>query len=70
IYNIRGQEIKTFNVNMSQQQQYTTGSGQIEASVTWNGKDKNGKNVSSGIYLYNLTIDDKFIEAKKCVLLK
>ena len=70
IYNIRGQEIKTFNVSMSQQQQYSTGSGLIEASVTWNGKDKNGKNVSSGIYLYNLTIDDKFIDAKKCVLLK
>ena len=45
IYNIKGQLIKTFtNLTVSNN----------SGSVIWDGKDKNGKTVESGIYLYRL----------------
>ncbi len=37
--------------------------------VEWNGTDKTGDNVASGVYLYRLTSDD-FSEEKKMVLMK
>lgn len=40
-----------------------------EHSVTWDGKDSTGKNVSSGIYLYRLT-QGNFISTKKMILMK
>ena len=62
IYNIKGQKVKTYSnlqINKSSNQQ-----------IIWNGTDDNGKNVSSGIYFYQLKIDDKTIATKKCLLLK
>ena len=38
-------------------------------SVTWNGKNKNGKEVSSGIYMYQL-ITDGFSETRKFLFIK
>ncbi|MBN1162970.1 MAG: T9SS type A sorting domain-containing protein [Candidatus Krumholzibacteriota bacterium] len=38
-------------------------------SVTWNGKDINGNNAVSGLYLYRLTAGKKF-EARKMLLLR
>lgn len=38
--------------------------------VQWNGLDKNGKSVSSGIYFYRLTASDHFSESKKMILAK
>jgi len=37
--------------------------------VTWDGKDDNGSDISSGIYLYRIVAGD-FVESKKMVLLK
>ena len=37
--------------------------------VTWDSKDENGANVSSGIYFYKLVADD-FTDTKKMILLK
>jgi len=61
IYNIRGQKI-----NSLLNDQIIAG----EHSITWNGKDDSGKKVSSGLYLYKLTVNDKTEAVKKCLLLK
>ncbi|MCB5268856.1 MAG: C25 family cysteine peptidase [Candidatus Cloacimonadaceae bacterium] len=37
--------------------------------VTWNGKDDNGREVSSGVYFYRLSTDDKVI-SRKMMLMK
>jgi hypothetical protein len=38
--------------------------------VVWNGLDKKNRKVSSGIYFYTLTIDDKQLATQKMLLLK
>ncbi len=38
-------------------------------SVIWNGKDNNGKIVSSGVYFYQVQVG-KYLEAKKMIMLK
>ncbi len=60
IYNLLGQKIRTL-VNENQPTDYH--------SVIWDGKDENGKPVSSGIYFYKLIIGE-FGETKKMILLK
>ncbi len=65
IYNIKGQKIKTFNIPRSEIQS--------QNSVTWNGKDSNSKDVSSGVYLIKIEIKtnkntNKYL--RKCVLIK
>ena len=62
IYNIKGQKIKTFSnlqINKSPNHQ-----------IIWNGRDNNNKAVSSRIYFYNLKINGKNIDTKKCLLLR
>ena len=61
IYNIKGQEIKTLVNN-----DFIKGSH----SVVWNGDDYYGNSVSSGIYFYELNINDKVELVRKCLLLK
>ena len=61
IYNINGQKIKTLAQN-----KFTKGTH----SIIWNGKDESGKPVTSGVYLYQLDINDKTKAVKKCLLLK
>ena len=60
IYNIRGQKIKTL-INES----YTAG----EFSVKWEGKDDWDREVTSGVYFYQMTIDD-YKSIKRMVLMK
>ena len=60
IYNLTGQSVKTlyqgnFNAGLSKFQ--------------WNGRDKQGKPVSTGTYIYRLVIDG-FSQSQKMVLLK
>ena len=55
IYNSRGQIVKTFD--------------QITDNVVWNGLDDAGKTVNSGIYFYQLKIDEQSF-TRKMVLLK
>ncbi len=60
IYNLLGQEVRTL-VNEIQ----TPGFRQ----VIWNGKDDNGRAVSSGVYLYRLRAGD-FVQSRKMLLMK
>ena len=58
IYNIAGQKVRQFSLENSQ------------SSIVWNGDDKNGKKVSSGIYLYQLKTKNKTIADKKLIFLR
>jgi hypothetical protein len=60
IYNIRGQLVRTLMDEPEQAGTY---------EVTWDGRDQNGDEVSSGVYLYRLRAGD-FSEAKKMVLMR
>jgi flagellar hook assembly protein FlgD len=40
-----------------------------EYSVVWNGRDDNGKSVSSGIYFYKMKTDN-FEKTRKMILMK
>ena len=60
IYNVKGQKIKTLLRN-----QLSAGTH----SVIWDGKDSNDKRVSSGIYFYKLSTENKTLQ-KKMLLLK
>ncbi|MCK4695532.1 MAG: T9SS type A sorting domain-containing protein, partial [Candidatus Cloacimonetes bacterium] len=60
IYNIKGQKIKTLL------------NDKMDAGfhkVIWDGRDSNGKRVSSGIYFYKLKTG-KFTSIKKMILLR
>jgi len=60
IYNLQGQLVRTLlNTNMSAGFH----------SVRWNGKDVSGKEVSGGMYIYQLKVND-FIETKKMLFMK
>ncbi len=61
IYNLKGQKVRQLVGN-----QLTSG----EHSIIWNGKDDNGKSVSSGIYFYQLNVNGKTEAVKKCLFLK
>lgn len=60
IYNILGEEIKTLVNN------YETAGLK---SVVWDGLDSAGNQVSSGIYLYRIQVEN-FVETKRAVLIK
>jgi hypothetical protein len=60
VYNLLGQEIATLV-----DQEVSAGTHTAE----WDGKDKTGVDVASGIYFYKLIADD-FIETKKMMLVK
>ncbi len=60
VYNIKGQMVKIL-------QNGTLSAGQH--AINWNGKDKNGKKVGSGIYFYKI-VTLEFREVRKCLLLK
>lgn len=60
IYNIRGQLVKTLH------------NGSIKAGehrLIWNGKDNNGREVGSGVYLYRLKTEN-YDKVKKMLLVK
>jgi hypothetical protein len=60
VFNIKGQLVKTLVKGEQLAGSYET---------VWNGKDNNGKNVSSGIYFYKLSTEDDTI-MKKMLMLK
>ena len=60
IYNILGQEMRMLVDEPKEAGFYT---------VTWDGRDNNGRGMSSGIYFYRLTAGD-FTATKRMVLLK
>ncbi len=61
IYNIKGQKVKQLKIENLK--------FKINEAI-WNGTDDNGRNVSSGVYLYQLKVDGKQIDTKRCLLLK
>jgi len=60
IYNIKGQKVKQLVSD-----QISVG----QHSVIWNGKDDNGKSVSSGIYFYKMQTG-RYTSTKKMILIK
>ena len=68
IYNIKGQNVKTLDCCNS----FAATSGSYRMcsnTVTWNGGDENGKQVTSGIYFYKLKAG-KVEKTRKMLLLK
>ncbi len=61
IFNIKGQQVSTLVKEMKQPGVY---------EAIWNGKDKSGRKVSSGLYFYRLKNNNKTIDTKKMLLLK
>ncbi|MEA2104907.1 MAG: T9SS type A sorting domain-containing protein, partial [Candidatus Cloacimonadota bacterium] len=51
IYNVLGQTVRTYDLT-----DFITAK---RGEINWNGKDQNGKNVSSGIYFYKLNTGSK-----------
>lgn len=68
IYNINGELIRTLDCVES----FNIKSEPTKSvhSIIWNGTDNNSKTVPSGVYLYQLKLDDEIIATKKCVLMK
>ncbi|MDP8221642.1 MAG: T9SS type A sorting domain-containing protein [Candidatus Stygibacter frigidus] len=65
IYNIKGQQVRSFKIDDGKRE---TGDG-IQ-SVVWDGKDKAGKTVASGVYFYRLQVDKKTCGIQRMLLLK
>jgi hypothetical protein len=61
IYNIKGQKVKSLVEEFSESSNH---------SVIWDGNDESGKPVSSGVYFYKLSVNDKSESVRKCLLLK
>ena len=61
IYNIKGQKVITLT-----EKPYSQGTH----SLTWKGENSAGNTVTSGIYFYQLSINNKKKIIKKCLLLK
>ncbi|MFO7897205.1 MAG: FG-GAP-like repeat-containing protein, partial [Candidatus Cloacimonadales bacterium] len=61
IYNVKGQLIKILKVDSFKS---------LKSKAIWDGKDYNQKNVSSGIYLYRLIMDESVSEIKKMIMIK
>jgi FlgD Ig-like domain len=61
VYNIKGQKVKQLVDDQFPAGQY---------SVVWNGKNENGKNVSSGVYFYKMKLGGRYTSTRKMILLK
>ncbi|MCD4796594.1 MAG: CapA family protein [Candidatus Cloacimonetes bacterium] len=68
IYNLKGQKVKILDCINHVDTKATESLSHY--SVIWNGTDENNKPVASGIYFYQLKINNKPVAAKKCLLLK
>jgi hypothetical protein len=61
VYNIKGQKVKTLLKDNFEKGNHT---------IVWDGFDDSVKPVSSGVYLYELSVNGKIEVVKKCLLLK
>ena len=66
IYDIMGREVKSFNISSQ-----SAGN----QNIFWDGTNKNGNSVSSGIYLYRIRIkslenNETFVKTAKLMMLK
>ena len=62
IYNIKGKLVKTLPLVVTTED--------VESTVYWNGKDNSGKELSPGVYFYNLVVNGKTAETRKLILMK
>jgi hypothetical protein len=69
IYNAAGQLVRTLVNEIQTPLPSQVGVGTTSFSVTWDGKNNAGQNVSSGVYFYKL-VAKNFTQTKKMVLLK
>jgi len=71
VYNIAGQLVKTLINNPSPNAlgESRVGSVPKSGSVTWDGRDNNGKAVTNGVYIYRLEAGD-YKATKKMVVIK
>ncbi len=60
VYNVKGQVVWTYNHNHDKAGYY---------QIPWDGKDNNGKSISSGIYYYRMN-SGKYTASKKIILVK
>jgi len=60
IYNIKGQLVRILTPMTNDQCQMT--------NIVWDGRDENGKELSSGIYFYKLSTEDKIIVKRMIIL--
>lgn len=67
------EQVKAFPIHLTRQQKIASLVDEEQPagvySVAWHGKDDRGKNVASGIYLYQLEAKD-FVKVKKMLLLR
>ena len=75
LYNVKGQEVKTFISFPNQSSPPVDGYALVNRGlgtreVVWDGRDYNNQPVGSGIYFYKLVIDNKVIDIKKMLLMK
>jgi hypothetical protein len=61
IYDVLGREVITLINNENKQPGFHL--------VTWNGRDKNGNGVASGLYIYRIAADH-FVQSKKMLIVK
>ena len=66
IYNVKGQKVRTLDCSNC----FAAASNKLTHSIVWDGKDKNNKPVSSGVYMYQLKVDGEAKAIKKLLLLK
>jgi hypothetical protein len=60
VFNVKGEKVTMLTNEIKSPGKYT---------VTWDGRDSFGREVSSGVYFYRLTIDD-YHSTKKMLMLK
>ena len=61
VYNMLGQQVRELVANKMEAGIY---------NVIWDGMNDNGNAVSSGMYLYRIRVDNKFVRTRKMMLLK
>gem|GEM_PF-2096339 len=75
LYNVKGQEVKTFISFPNQSSQPVGGYALVNRGlgtrdVVWDGRDYNNQLVGSGIYFFTLKSGEKIIASKKMLLLR
>jgi hypothetical protein len=69
IYDLKGQKVKDIPSSLFHSEPVEGREGN-NYSIIWDGTDDTGKPVSSGIYIYSLTIDHKSVATKRMILIK